>query len=181
MPTGTYSHPLFGRVTFQTAHDHWVRGDTITFTRGFDMNAVKKVEIPQLKGVPGSHGGRLHFHEKGHAQLKMAFTELERFGLMKHIKTCAGSLVVRLRRPVGTKDVNKLPSNHAFGIAIDFNSKDGLNGATVAPVAPIFIALGFKWGQDFKAHKDPMHFEVSEFIANPRPLDDKYSALATLY
>jgi hypothetical protein len=96
-------------------------------------------------------------------RLLMAFADIERLDLLKHIKTCAGSVNFRLRKPINGS-LSKLPSNHAFGIAIDLNADDGSNGASVAPVAPVFEALGFTWGVAFN---DPMHFEVEEFIENP--------------
>ena len=116
-----------------------------------------------MKGIPGSNGGKLRFHKEAHAQLLTAFADIERLNLLKHIKTCAGSLNFRLRKPISGA-LSKLPSNHAFGIAIDLNADDGSNGGSVAPVAPVFEALGFNWGISFN---DPMHFEVEEFIEDP--------------
>jgi hypothetical protein len=52
-------------------------------------------------------------------------------------------------------------------IAIDLNPDDKVLGASVAPVAPVFEALGFKWG---KSLNDPMHFEIEEFIDDPDPI-----------
>lgn len=166
MPESSFVHPLFGDVRFRTAHEAWIRGDQITFISGFDIDDITTVSIPQLKNIPGSHGGKLMFHKRAHAQLVEAFANLERLDLMKHIKTCAGSLNFRLRRPISGA-LSKLPSNHAFGIAIDLNADDGSNGASVAPVAPVFEALGFKWGISFQ---DPMHFEVEEFVDAPHAI-----------
>lgn len=90
--------------------------------------------------------------------------DIERLGLLKHIKTCAGSLNFRLRKPTNGA-LSKTPSNHAFGIAIDLNSDDGSLGESVAPVAPVFQKLWFVWGKSFA---DPMHFEVARFINHPR-------------
>jgi len=161
MPTGTYNHSLFGKVTFETEHrEKWVRGDHITFTKGFDIKDITKVTIPQLVGIKGVKDGVLPFHKKGHAQLKKSFIEIQTAGLLPIIKTCGGSLNFRLRRPISGK-LSKLPSQHAFGIAIDLNEDDGKNGQTVAPLAPIFKANGFTWG---KAFNDPMHFEISKFV-----------------
>lgn len=164
MPESSFNHPLFGLVRFRTNNPTvWIRGDGITFISGFDVNDITPVVIPQLRGIPGSNGGRLQFHKRGHAQLIMAFADLERLNLLKYVKTCAGSLNFRLRKPTSGA-LSKLPSNHAFGIAIDLNADDGSNGASVAPVAPVFEALGFTWGVSFN---DPMHFEIEEFIDEP--------------
>jgi hypothetical protein len=161
MPESSFNHPLFGKVRFRTDHDVWIRGDHITFISGFDTHDITEVQIPQLKGIV--KGGKLRFHKRAHSQLIQAFVDIERLDLLKHIKTCAGSLNFRLRKPTSGV-LSKLPSNHAFGIAIDLNADDGSLGGSVAPVAPVFEALGFLWG---KAFNDPMHFEVEEFIDEP--------------
>ena len=160
MPTSSFVHPLFGEISFRTAKDEWVRGDKITFTAGFDSNDIKPLVIPQLLGIPGSNGGKLRFHKNAHAQLLATFAEIEANGLLHHIKTCAGTLNMRLRKPTSGA-LSKLPSNHAFGIAIDLNEGDPGFGDSVAPVAPLFQAHGFTWG---KAFNDPMHFEVNKFL-----------------
>lgn len=172
MPTSIYHHPLFGDVKFRTSSPVWVRGDGISFISGFDINDIKKIKIPQLADVPGANGGKLQFHKRGHAQLLMAFADIERLNLLSTIKTCAGSLNFRLRKPV-SGNLSKLPSNHAFGIAIDLNSDDGSLGASVAPVAPVFEALGFRWGIEFS---DPMHFEIDEFIDEPQSVSAAIAA-----
>ncbi|WP_271893332.1 M15 family metallopeptidase [Candidatus Phyllobacterium onerii] len=181
MSIASYNHPLFGLVTFKTKHSGWVRGDDITFASGFDINQIQVVHIPQLEKIPGTHGGNLKFHQRAHAQVLAAFAEIERLGLMHHIKTCAGSLNFRLKKPTSGR-LSKEPSNHAFGIAIDLNADDGSLGASVAPVAPVFESLGFRWG---KAFSDPMHFEIKTFVDHPKALsspvavtiDGKKSAL----
>lgn len=166
MPESTFTHPLFGPIRFRTASTEWIRGDAIRFLSGFDEADIVPLQIPQLAGIPGAAGGQLRFHRQGHAQLLSAFAAIEAHGLLQHIKTCAGTLNKRLRKPT-SGGLSKLPSNHAFGIAIDLNSDDGSLGASVEPVAPVFQAHGFTWG---KAFNDPMHFEVNQFIPAGAPL-----------
>jgi hypothetical protein len=163
MPTSDFNHPLFGLIKFRTVLPTWTFGGDIVFLDGFNTADIKSVFIPQLENVQDANGGNLRFHERVHAQVLMAFADIERLGLLHHIKTCAGSLNFRLRRPVSGV-LSKKPSNHAFGIAIDMNADDGSLGASVAPVAPVFEALGFVWG---KAFQDPMHFEVKKIIDHP--------------
>lgn len=173
MPESSFDHPLFGRVTFRTNNPSvWIRGDGISFISGFNIHDITPIFVPQLAAIPGSNHGRLQFHKRAHDQLLMAFADIERLGLLKHIKTCAGALNFRLRKPTSGA-LSKLPSNHAFGIAIDLNADDGSNGASVAPVAPVFEALGFKWGISFA---DPMHFEVEEFVDHPDSVSAALSA-----
>lgn len=166
MPQSSFVHPLFGTIVFRTQSNTWIRGDKIFFISGFDESAVTRVVIPELARIPGAGSGVLNFHANGHAQLQAVFQDIDRNGLLHHVKTCAGSLHRRLRKPTDGS-LSKLPSNHAFGIAIDLNSDDGSLGASVAPLAPIFEAHGFKCG---KAFNDPMHFEVSRFIPEVAPV-----------
>lgn len=167
MPESTFDHPLFGPIRFRTATKlQWIRGDSISFISGFDETEIVPLQVPQLAGIAGAHGGQLRFHKRGHAQLLAAFQDIQNQGLLHHIKTCAGTLNKRLRKPVGG-GISKLPSNHAFGIAIDLNSDDGSLGASVAPVAPVFQAHGFTWGIAFN---DPMHFEVNQFMPGGGPV-----------
>jgi hypothetical protein len=160
MPESTFIHPLFGEVKFKTQNSEWKRGDKIIFLSGFNLADVSTIEIPQLKKIPGAVNGKLKVHKRAQGQLLKAFDFMEMSGLLHHVKTCAGTLNVRLRKPTSGK-LSKLPSNHAFGIAIDLNEDDPGFGDSVAPVAPIFQLLGFTWGKDFN---DPMHFEVHHFL-----------------
>ena len=162
MPESSFNHPLFGDIRFRTTSAEWKRGDKITFLSGFDLADVQRLFVPQLEGIPGSHNGQLKFHRLAHRQLLQAFTEVEMQGLLHHVKSCAGTLVLRLRKPTSGA-LSKLPSNHAFGIAIDMNESDPGFGDSIAPIAPIFQALGFTWG---KAFNDPMHFEVTRLLPN---------------
>ena len=161
MPESSFNHPLFGEIRFRTkTEDKWVRGDKIIFLSGFDTAEATSLFIPQLANIEGSNKGKLRFHKRGHQQLLQAFQIIESRGLLHHIKTCAGTLNPRLRKPTSGA-LSKLPSNHSFGIAIDLNEDDPGFGDSVAPVAPIFQALGFTWG---KAFNDPMHFEINHFL-----------------
>lgn len=160
MPQSSFIHPLFGHITFRTANPEWKRGDHIFFISGFDVNDVTPIIIPQLKGIPGSNNGVLHFHKLAHQQILEVFKNIEAKGQLHLIKSCAGTLNPRLRKPTSGA-LSKLPSNHAFGIAIDLNEDDPGFGDSVAPIAPIFQSFGFSWGKSFN---DPMHFEVNKFI-----------------
>lgn len=160
MPESSFEHPLFGRVRFRTVSPVWKRGDRIVFISGFDLGDVTPVFVPQLKDIPGSSAGRLRVHKRAHAQLLAVFNTIEAREQLHVIKTCAGTLNARLRKPTSGA-LSRLPSNHSFGIAIDLNEDDPGFGSSVAPVAPVFQAFGFTWG---KAFNDPMHFEVNRFL-----------------
>ncbi|WP_053186129.1 M15 family metallopeptidase [Pseudomonas thivervalensis] len=160
MPESTFNHPLFGEIHFRTVSQEWKRGDKIVFLSGFDTSVVEPLTIPQLGHIPGASKGKLKVHRSAHAQLLRAFSLIESQGLLHHVKTCAGTLNARLRKPTSGA-LSKLPSNHAFGIAIDLNEDDPGFGDSVAPLAPFFESMGFTWG---KAFNDPMHFEVNRFL-----------------
>lgn len=160
MPQSKFNHPLFGEVQFKTVSPEWKRGDKIIFISGFDLNDVVSITIPQLIKVPGAGNGKLKVHKLAHLQLLKAFSLIDSTGQLHHVRTCAGTLSVRLRKPTSGA-LSKLPSNHAFGIAIDLNEGDPSFGDSIAPLAPIFQSLGFTWG---KAFNDPMHFEVTRFL-----------------
>lgn len=162
MPESSFDHPLFGPIRFRTVSPEWKRGDKIIFISGFDLTDATLIFIPQLQHIPGSNQGKLRFHKRAHEQLLAVFKLIEKRGQLHHVKTCAGTLNPRLRKPTSGA-LSKLPSNHSFGIAIDLNENDPGFGDSVAPVAPVFQAFGFTWG---KAFNDPMHFELNRFL-NP--------------
>jgi hypothetical protein len=57
-------------------------------------------------------------------------------------------------------------SNHAFGLALDFNvpgNQRGTVGEMNRDVVDIFKSWGFAWGGDW-SFTDPMHFEMNELV-----------------
>ena len=58
-------------------------------------------------------------------------------------------------------------SNHAFGLALDFNvpgNQRGTVGEIDRDVVQIFKSWGFAWGGDW-SFTDPMHFEMNRLVA----------------
>lgn len=58
-------------------------------------------------------------------------------------------------------------SNHAFGLALDFNvpgNQRGTVGEIDRDVVQIFKSWGFAWGGDW-SYTDPMHFEMNRLVA----------------
>jgi D-alanyl-D-alanine carboxypeptidase len=58
-------------------------------------------------------------------------------------------------------------SNHAFGLALDFNTagnQRGTVGEIDRDVVQIFKSWGFAWGGDW-SYTDPMHFEMNRLVA----------------
>lgn len=62
-----------------------------------------------------------------------------------------------------------IPSNHSWGLAMDFNSLENPLGSTSgwdipSWMPPLWAEYGFAWGGNFASRKDAMHFE---FVFTP--------------
>jgi hypothetical protein len=89
-------------------------------------------------------------------QLRAALNALIQRGLDKYIHTTAGCFNARFI--AGTHSL----SNHAFGMAIDFDAPQNARGTAgqIPPaVVQVFKDWGFAWGGDWH-YTDPMHFEL---------------------
>lgn len=89
-------------------------------------------------------------------QLRAALTELVQRGLDKYIEFSSGCY-----NPRFIANSTSL-SNHAFGMAIDFDAPyngRGTAGRIPPAVVQVFKDWGFAWGGDW-AWTDPMHFEL---------------------
>lgn len=95
-------------------------------------------------------------------QLRAALQEVVDRGLASKIHTYSGCYNPRFI--AGTSSL----SNHAFGLAIDFDATQnarGTAGAMDRTVVSIFEKWGFTWGGHWR-YTDPMHFELNR-IVNP--------------
>lgn len=120
-----------------------------------------KVELPQMKGVPGfPASGRIWFHKNAAEPLKAAIAEISQRGLMSRIESFDGTYSPSVPLMAG-------PGSHAFGIALDLNAATNRLGTGGAPIGakgslielvPIFEKHGFYWGGRF-ARPDPNHFQ----------------------
>lgn len=137
---------------------------------GWEKNLVR-VYVPQLEGVDcygRPHSGNVKFHKKAVPQLLGAMQEIEDAGLLEDITSYGGTYVFRFIR-----GSTKTLSNHAFGVAIDFNMKENGLGkrpallgepGTLRRVAVIFEKWGFFWGGWYRNRRDGMHFEAVKLI-----------------
>ena len=101
---------------------------------------------------------RLFINKDFKSKIFVAFTNLEKAGLHKEIKTYDGCYVERKVR--GRESM----SIHSWAMAIDFNaSLEGL-GHTHTNWSGQFVAImkaaGMFWGGDWRGRKDPMHFSL---------------------
>jgi hypothetical protein len=137
---------------------------------------IVKVTVPQLRQVAYAPlDGGIYFHRYGVNQLLALFEAWEQAGLMRLVKTWAGSFVPRFIR--GSRTVL---SNHAFGTAFDINvpwnplgKRPAPRGAEGSVVELVEIAnrFGFYWGGHFGKRPDGMHFELAKLIG-PAELRD---------
>ncbi|GGO88299.1 hypothetical protein GCM10011584_14940 [Nocardioides phosphati] len=89
-------------------------------------------------------------------QLRAALNELVQRGLAKYIHFSSGCFNARF-----IANTHSL-SNHAFGMAIDFDAPTngrGTRGTFPLSVVNVFKSWGFAWGGDWH-WTDPMHFEL---------------------
>jgi hypothetical protein len=94
--------------------------------------------------------------------------KIENASLLEDITSYGGTYVFRFIR-----GSTKTLSNHAFGVAIDFNMKENGLGkrpallgepGTLRRVAVIFEKWGFFWGGWYRNRRDGMHFECVKWI-----------------
>jgi D-alanyl-D-alanine carboxypeptidase len=132
-----------GLMGFAEPDETWLKANLI------------EVDLPNLIGVPGfPQSGKIKFHRKAAPHLQAAIAEISRKGLIGKIRSFDGAWVPRTIRGSGGTY-----SAHAFGIALDINSKwnslgkppllPDQDGSTVELV-PIFESHGFYWGGRFR-------------------------------
>ncbi len=143
--------------------------ENVVIYGGWQKENIKRVEVPQLVGVPyAPHDGAVLFHRLGAPQLVALFDAWEKAGLKKHILTWGGSFAPRFIR--GSRSVL---SNHAFGTAFDINAH--WNGLGQLPAArsmkgclldlvELANKFGFYWGGHFSNRLDGMHFELAKLL-----------------
>jgi len=147
---------------------------------------IRRVFVPQLKGVDcyGSpSSGNVLFHKLAIPQLLGALQECEDEGLIGDIESFGGTYVMRFIR-----GSTKTLSNHAFGVAPDFNMKENGLGkqpalvgekGTLRRIVKIFERWGFFWGGWYRNRKDGMHFECVKLIPT-NELCDMVAQLSTV-
>lgn len=105
--------------------------------------------------------GTLSCHRTMMPQLKAALAEVVQRGLGKHVYQTAGCYYPRF-----IANTTRL-SNHAFGMAIDINSRENQRG-TVGQMHPEVVRIFEKWGFAWGGHwswTDPMHFELARIVS----------------
>lgn len=149
-PKATYTAvPGQGSVASAIGTYHYrVNGTTVIPDSGWVAANLRTETMPIV--------GPVTCHKVMLLQLRAALMELVQRGLDKYIRTTAGCFNARFI--AGTTSL----SNHAFGMAIDFDAAQngrGTRGQIPPVVVDVFKDWGFAWGGDWK-WTDPMHFEL---------------------
>lgn len=149
-PKATYTAvPGSGSVASAIGTYHYrVNGTTVIPDSGWVAANLRTETMPIV--------GQVTCHKVMLLQLRAALMELVQRGLDKYIRTTAGCFNARFI--AGTTSL----SNHAFGMAIDFDAAQngrGTAGQIPPVVVDVFKDWGFAWGGDWK-WTDPMHFEL---------------------
>lgn len=146
----------------------WVHAPTATepgsvrITNGWTKDNLRRVVIPQLRGVEGAPAdGGVYLHRLIAEQTRALFAAWEAAGLLPLVRTWAGSWNPRLVRGGSTL------SRHSYATSFDINAAwNGLGkpaaprGAigSVVPLVPLAVAHGYTWGGRWN-RPDAMHFE----------------------
>ena len=132
------------------------------------------VHVPELVGAPldggGHFSGNVRWHRRGAEQLRRAWAEVGKAGLLGLVRTWDGSWNPRRMR--GSQAL----SRHAWGIAFDINA--AWNGLGQVPAAvgktgsvrelvPLFERHGFCWGGRWESRPDGMHVELARLLEYP--------------
>jgi hypothetical protein len=146
-PLGVVSGGVIGTMTFEILKNGFIRPDPAWVTAN-----IVRADVPIL--------GTVTCHRLLISRLAGALGEIEDAGLAHLIKPnqYGGCYVPRFI----DRDATKPLSNHAFGLAVDLNTRTnqlGTHGDMDPRVVEIFARWGFAWGGTW-ARPDPMHFEL---------------------
>lgn len=147
-PVGEVSGGVVGAMRFQILGNGFIRPDPSWVAQN-----IVTATVPVL--------GSVTCHRLMIPRLRGALGDIQRAGLASLIRTndYGGCYVPRFI----DRDPTKPLSNHAFGLAIDFNvSTNGLGtrGDLDPRIVRIFQRWGFTWG-GLWSRPDPMHFELT--------------------
>ncbi len=129
---------------------------TIKIDQAWVSKYIVRVDLPRV--------GRTYVNKIMAPQLLAAMQELETRGLIDHLdpRQFAGGWVAR---HIDWNPAKPL-SMHAWGLAVDFNSRDNGLGATPKmdpAVVEVFEKWGFAWGGRW-SRPDGMHFELAQVV-----------------
>lgn len=134
----------------------------VRITNGWTAANLRRVVIPQLRGVEGAPpDGGVYLHRLVAEQTRALFAAWEAAGLIRLVRTWAGSWNPRLVRGGSTL------SRHSYATSFDINAAWNPMGRPPAPqgamgsvveLVPLAVEHGFTWGGQW-SRPDGMHFE----------------------
>ncbi|HEU4889190.1 MAG TPA: M15 family metallopeptidase [Thermoanaerobaculia bacterium] len=131
----------------ESGRQRWIAANIVYFKLPF--------EIPFAgSGTPVKS---IQVHRRAVPIFEAVLLDVERSGLISTISSYGGGFAYR--PAAGTSFL----SSHAYGVAIDLNSKQnprGTPGRMDPRLVEIFEKHGFAWGGDYTGRTDPMHFEL---------------------
>ncbi len=123
----------------------------------FEEKYITSFALPYPLFYDGTAVHKSRCHKLIVENFQKAFEEIRKAGLENEVRNYSGIYARRSIRGLGSH-----PSTHSWGIAIDLEAeKYPLASTKRMPeqVIQIFKDAGFFYGGDFKARKDPMHFQ----------------------
>lgn len=129
---------------------------TIVIDPAWVASNIVRVDLPRV--------GRAYVHRIMAPQLLAAFAEIQQAGLIEHFDPSqfGGGWVAR---HIDWNPAKPL-SMHAWGLAIDLNTRDNALGARPqmnGTIVQIFERWGFAWGGNWN-RPDGMHFELARVV-----------------
>ncbi|APR86110.1 N-acetylmuramoyl-L-alanine amidase [Minicystis rosea] len=169
---------LFGAFQYRESPTETDRERIVILDHWQEENIVR-VEIPQIRGLPGAAAnGAISCHRLAAEPILAVFAAWERAGLLDRVLTWGGCYNPRFVRGLASQGVL---SNHAFGSAFDINAPYNPLGAepalvgkkgSVRELVEIANDFGFYWGGHFDSRPDGMHFELAKLVEDPPVLHD---------
>jgi D-alanyl-D-alanine carboxypeptidase-like protein len=147
---------LKGRVVKLPAHKVRSQKGTLVFDEDVDFPGSVREEIRELLSLLLQVSER-----RQHINLQPGW--------------CWGAGCRAIKRPDGT--LTDTPSNHSWGLAVDINAPENVFGGSTHTIpeamARLWNTYGFRWGGDYPATKDWMHFEFMGTPTDAKAMTEK--------
>jgi hypothetical protein len=128
--------------------------------KDFEAKYLISFELPYGLIYDGKYRiGRTRAHRLAVPHFQQAFQNIKDAGLVAECFNFGGIYAKRPQRGVAVR-----PSTHSWGMAVDMEPAKyplGSDARFSDAVVECWTKAGFFYGGDFKARKDPMHFQLA--------------------